>query len=90
MNHCTATSVSQASHGVTVIAQASCMIAILLMVRIRALKFTGWKKKVKRRSITILKAACHQQNVVERSAITMAKVAGSIAVIQTLVMGRCF
>ena len=71
-------------------AQESHNIVIVELKKIRALNFTGWKKKMKRRSITIQKAACHRAFVVERNARSMAKVAGLIAVIQTIAMGRCF
>ena len=90
VKHCPVTSVTQTSHGVTVIAKAINVLVILHMVKMRALKFTGWKKMVKRRSTAIIKTACHRDIVVERSARSMAKFAGSIAVIQTLVMVRCF
>jgi len=69
VKHYTATSVSQTSHGVTVIAIANKIFVILQLIKMgRALKFTGWKKKVERISITFQKAACHRAIVVERIA----------------------
>lgn len=60
---CTATSATRTSHGLNVMTQARND-----PVNMYALKFTGWKKKVKSTSIITKKAACHRAIVVERSA----------------------
>lgn len=89
VKRCIATFVTPTSHGMNAIAKAS-RSTVETTFHMYVIKLSGWKWKMIRKFIIIIKAADHSSFALDRSARTMVSRAKYIVVIQMLVMSRGF